>query len=157
MIETRSTRSIERLVAIKREALDEFRQDAARLDVVVRTVDERYRQASERSKQFLAETASNEIRGKALDANVMIVARQYLQRLQALSTEIWQELDQAKVRHEEAQSQLETAFTEVRALERLLERRQKITQIQESRKSYLAADDQEICRSAQPRDTYADC
>lgn len=149
MMATGSTRNIERLVAIKREALDEFRQDVVRLNDIVDAVDQRFRQALENSKQFLAETISSETRGNTLDAEAMIGARRYLHWLQDLAVKISQELEQAKARHAEAASLLENAFTEVRALERLLERRQRAKVLRQSRTDYFAADDQEICRVAQ--------
>lgn len=138
--------TVARLVAIKREELDRYRQDLVRLEQIVEAARAEHYAASESERNFLDEMRQSEHARKSLDASGMIERRRYLTHLQSQTEQQQVALDQALAQRDQAHRCLEQAFSEMRALERLAERRLARARTERQRLEYSRSDDEEITR-----------
>lgn len=149
-----SISSVQRLIEMKREELDRYRQDLVRLEGLVQSAQDNFHRAKDNESLFLEETRENESVARRLNAEEMIDRRRFLNYLQE-SIEVEQRIFDATVMHRnQAHQQLEQAYAEVRALERLAERLMARAAAEEQRIGYLVADDLEITRSLNARGAY---
>lgn len=144
--------TVVRLIAIKREELDRFRQDLGRMVRLVELGEAQFDRAKQDEQAFLEEIRQAEQRAQAsLDAKGMIERRRYLMHLQNETEKKQVALDQALEQQKQARRSLEKAFAEMRSLERLAEHRQTRAAAERQRLEYLRADDQEITKTANRR------
>lgn len=147
--------TIARLTAIKREELDRYRQDLVRLEKIVDGERNRLQAAREAEIDFLDEARRAEVARRTLDARAMIERRRYLTLLQNSREKQQTVLEQTIKQRDQAQRCLEAAFTEIRSLERLAERRLDRIHSENQRLEYKRADDLELTNNMHRRSTHA--
>lgn len=146
-----SLQTVARLVAIKREELEHHRLDLLRLQHILRDEAVKLKEFEEIERSFVDGMRATEVGNNRLDAAVMIESRRYLLVLQSRIKEQQRAFDEVESLRSLAQGELDRLFVEVRALERLAERRKARGMRKEKRIAYLLADDQEITRVANGR------
>lgn len=146
-----SLQTVARLVAIKREELEHHRLDLLRLQHILRDEAVKLKEVEEIARSFVDGMRATEVGNNRLDAAVMIESRRYLLVLQSRIKEQQRAFDEVESLRSLAQGELDRLFVEVRALERLAERRKARGMRKEKRIAYLLADDQEITRVANGR------
>ncbi len=147
-----NTATIARLIAIKREEVDRLRQDLGRIERLVELAQTQLESAEQDEAAFLEETRQAEHpTAGGLDAEGMLERRRYLMHLQGETEKQRRTLDQALEQQRRARRGLDKAFAEMRALERLAERRQLRAVAERQRLDYLRADDQEITKTVNRR------
>lgn len=146
--------SVARLIAIKKEELEQHRLDLLRLQQLQRTEAVKLGDIEARERAFVDEMRMAQSGSRRLDAMAMIGSRRYLAVLQGQTIGQRGVCDEIDAQCSLAQAELERVFAEVRALERLAERRKNRASIEEKRVSYLHADDQEITRSSNERNDH---
>jgi len=156
MKEMATSLTVARLIAIKREELDQYRQDLARLEQIVSAARTLLDTAIENERNFLDEIRQNEHAETRLDPPRMIQNRRYLIHLQNETKQTQEAADQAVTQRDQAHQCLKTAHSEMRSLERLAERRQVRAHSEQQRLDYLRADDQEIARNISRGDIRAE-
>ncbi|MBI2308405.1 MAG: hypothetical protein HYU78_13965 [Rhodocyclales bacterium] len=147
--------TVARLIAIKKEELEQHRLDLRRLQQLLQSAEASLKQAEENERSFVDEMRDAQSGSRKLDAAAMIESRRYLGVLQGLAAERRGMFDDIDKQCSLAQSELEQVFAEVRALERLAERRRTRVSLDEKRVGYLHADDQELTRVANKRSDHA--
>lgn len=143
--------TVARLIAIKKEALEQHRLDLARLQQLQQSAEASLKQAEASERSFVDEMRDAQTGSRKLDAAAMIESRRYLAVLQGQLAERRGMFDDIEKQCSLAQAELERSFAEVRALERLAERRKTRVVLDEKRIGYLHADDQELTRVANRR------
>jgi len=150
-----SVSTVTRLIAMKREELDSYRQDLSRLEQIVRLAHDKFSNAINAEKDFLSETRLAESDPRGLRPAAMMDRRHYLAYLEKCCKSARGALDESVMQHDLAQHQLEKIFAEIRTLERLAERRLSKAAEEEQRLGYLRADDQEVTKNANMKAAYA--
>lgn len=146
MNQDRSMVTLNRLISLKREEMDGLRQDLARLDHLLAVAEQDWNGARKDEAGFLELTRLRESNG--LEAHLMVERRRYLALLHDKTEEKILAKNQALAQRDQAMKSLEAAYLEIRALEKLSERRTTIALEDARRSAYMQADDYEIARQS---------
>lgn len=142
-----TTGALAKLIAIRREALEVLRADLFRLDQL-KAAASRSRDAAQASLAcFLEETRHAERNSVALFVDQMKDRRHFLAHLQEQLDAAGRSLDEVSLQQGQAQDAFDTQIREIRALERLAERRMAVVKEELQRRDYLRADDEELIRN----------
>jgi flagellar biosynthesis chaperone FliJ len=146
MNEMPARNTVSRLVAIKSEELELYRQDLARLERILQTEQEKLLAAQEGERRLLAEIREAEQGKSRLDPVEMVEGRRYLEYLQEITRTSLAAFERVVAQRDNAHRCVLKAFEEMRVLERLAERRLGRALAEQRRVDFRRADDQEIAR-----------
>lgn len=154
MSDARGQMTISRLVEIKQEELEAQRIDLRRLQHLLKLEQGRLQEIFSEETALVQEMRRFQEGGERLDADTMVASRRYLSVVRdrlaaqdAICNEIF-------AQEELVQRELERIYGEIKALERLSERKRTRALQEEKRVGYLRADDQEITRISNARGDY---
>lgn len=140
-------RTISRLISIKREELDRYRQDLQRLGQMVLMGRRELELARQSERSFLEDIRQSESALGTLSVQDMLERRRYLAFLREKAMVQSEMLAQVEEQQQQAQGCVDTAFAEMKSLERVAERLVERLHRETQRKNYVQADDQEVVRS----------
>lgn len=140
-------RTISRLISIKREELDRYRQDLQRLGQMVLMGRRELELARQSERSFLEDIRQSESALGTLSVQDMLERRRYLAFLREKAMVQSEMLAQVEEQQQQAQGCVDTAFAEMKSLERVAERLVERLHREIQRKNYVQADDQEVVRS----------
>lgn len=140
-------RTISRLISIKREELDRYRQDLQRLEHMVLMGRRELELARQSEQSFLEDIRQSESVHGTLSVQDMLERRRYLAFLREKTVAQSEMLAQVEEQQRQAQGCVDTAFAEMKSLERVAERLVERLHRETQRKNYVQADDQEVVRS----------
>jgi len=145
-MKARQERTLERLVEAKREALEPIRADLIRLNRLCDELQAALDQAIEERDGFLNDLRAIESRPGSMLAGEMMHKRRYLEYLTQLVYAAKRTLTDGMEQRDQAHQLFETRYTEIRALERLGEKRHETSVRTQQRLAYSVQDDVEIIR-----------
>jgi flagellar biosynthesis chaperone FliJ len=137
-----------RLISLRRQKLQELRLDLARLERLRSESDTRLRDARAVESRFLDEMRSRESTGHRLQPHEMIALRHYLHHLTEESAHHARAAEEVAMHCQGAHQTLSNAFTEIRGLELVLERRQAAAARQRRALQFRNDDDRHVARAA---------
>jgi flagellar export protein FliJ len=143
-----NTASLRKLIALRQENLDRLRQDVLRLRQLQQEARRALDDANGSLVSFLAEMRSAEGKDARLHVDRMQDRRAYRVQLDQRVAEHSDALAALENQLDQAQAALEACHREIKALERIAERREETAHIAEQRRDYRAADDAELQRLA---------
>lgn len=146
--------ALDKLIAIRREALAALRQDVVRLRQMQGEAEARFKAAEHLQSAFLEETRAAEGGAAALFVDRMQQRRQYLAHLEAQAAETADVVKTIAQQELQAHSAFEVCHKEIKALERLAERRASAARQHVQRLDYLRADDEELVRGQRGREAH---
>jgi hypothetical protein len=143
-----------KLIAIRRETLAVLRQDVLRLNQLHGEAEGSLHKAQHAQTAFLEETRHAERGNATLFADRMQDRRRYLAHLETQAAEAQRVVDEIAQQQLKAQVAFETCHKEIRALERLAERRETASHQERQRRDYLRADDEQTIRGQRTREAH---
>lgn len=139
--------ALPKLITIRRADLDVLRRDLLCLAQLQAESARQVHEAQRAEVAFIDETCQAEEGEAPLFADQMIGRRRYLAHLRHCAAEAEQALRDVADQQDLAHAAFERLYGEVRALERLAERRQIAAAIESRRQAYSLADDEELARN----------
>jgi flagellar export protein FliJ len=139
-------KTLKRLISIKREALEALRRDLGQLDRLCCDAADVLAQAEQQWREAHADAIRRETAGNVLSVLDLMAWRRHLTVIaDQVGTHQLAKLATERQRNQ-AREVLIKMYQEVRALERVGQRRQARRKVEEFRKEFTARDDQELMR-----------
>ncbi|HEY8097654.1 MAG TPA: hypothetical protein VIE65_16415 [Methylobacter sp.] len=142
---------IQRLIEIKENEIEGLRIDLFRLNKLVGDMQVRLNNILSEKEEFVAQAVNMESAERYILPHQMISNRDYIAHLLQKVLHAEKMRDEVTNQRDLARSALEKIHIEMKSLEMVAKRKSKLIEIDQSRKRYLASDDEEILRSERAR------
>lgn len=140
------TDTIRRLIALKTESINQLRQDLYQLEQLVKESRKEHELILVETQDYADGISLQESSGKSLLAIEMIERRRFLASLHLEVSRKKKSVAEVEQQYDYALNNLKQAYMEVKTLDLLAERKAALKLLQDSRKSFTTADDEQTMR-----------